>query len=179
MIVADTNLILALLLETPERAVADAVLARNGQWVAPFLWRSELRNALALLVRRGRLDSAAATEVCGRARTVLAAEHAVTDGHVLRLAARSGCTAYDCEFVALAEWLAVPLVTFDREVLAAFPSIAIHPQEFAAGGFWGDRISEALVGYGLRSGEPLDGAGAVRSQRHGRRSASPRKRRAA
>jgi predicted nucleic acid-binding protein len=45
--------------------------------------------------------------------------------HVLRLAASSNCTAYDCEFVAIAEDLAVPLITADNQLLQHFPNVAI------------------------------------------------------
>jgi predicted nucleic acid-binding protein len=48
----------------------------------------------------------------------------------LQLAAESGCSAYDCEFVALARDLEVPLVTADRQLLAAFPSTAVSPEAF-------------------------------------------------
>jgi predicted nucleic acid-binding protein len=58
-------------------------------------------------------------------------EYAVVSHHVLDLAARSGCSAYDCEFVALAEDLNVKLVTNDRQLLKAFPRIAIAPKDFA------------------------------------------------
>ena len=37
----------------------------------------------------------------------------------------SGCTAYDCEFVALADVHQVPLVTVDRRILKTFPKLAI------------------------------------------------------
>jgi len=43
---------------------------------------------------------------------------------VLDLVASSTCTAYDCEFVALARELAVPLVTTDKQILRDFPAIA-------------------------------------------------------
>jgi predicted nucleic acid-binding protein len=45
--------------------------------------------------------------------------------HVLQLAAASRCTAYDCEYVALAYALDVPLVTVDRQILSHFPERAI------------------------------------------------------
>jgi predicted nucleic acid-binding protein len=72
------------------------------------------------------------------ARTVLAEaeifftnqEYLVASPDVLNLASRSGCTAYDCEYVALAEALDVLLITEDREVLRAFPDRAISPEKF-------------------------------------------------
>jgi predicted nucleic acid-binding protein len=44
---------------------------------------------------------------------------------VLTLADRSYCSAYDCEYVALAKRLGVKLVTMDRKVLRAFPEVAV------------------------------------------------------
>ena len=41
-----------------------------------------------------------------------------------------GCSAYDCEFVALALDLKVPLVTSDKKVLKAFKGTAIALHEF-------------------------------------------------
>jgi len=52
-------------------------------------------------------------------------EYLVASPDVLALAIQSGCTAYDCEYVALAEALDVPLVTEDRDVLRAFPARAV------------------------------------------------------
>jgi predicted nucleic acid-binding protein len=40
---------------------------------------------------------------------------------VLTLALESGCSAYDCEFVALAKQLGVKLVTEDAKLRRAFP----------------------------------------------------------
>ena len=57
-------------------------------------------------------------------------EYEVAAHQVLSLAARSGCSAYDCEFVALAENLGVALVTSDGELLRAFPERAIAPATF-------------------------------------------------
>lgn len=48
--------------------------------------------------------------------------------------ATSRCSANDCELVALAEELGVPLVTSDRQVLAEFPDLARSPEAFLAAG---------------------------------------------
>jgi len=42
-------------------------------------------------------------------------EYQVVSSDVLRLAARSGCTAYDCEFVALAQELGVAFAVEEDE----------------------------------------------------------------
>ncbi|HUP48723.1 MAG TPA: type II toxin-antitoxin system VapC family toxin [Thermoanaerobaculia bacterium] len=125
MIVVDTNVILHLWLETPETAAAEALLESDSEWGAPLLWRSEIRNALALLIRHRSFPLQAAKEIVRSAEELMAGrEFAVPSDDVLDLAQRSGCSAYDCEFVALAVALDVPLVTTDRKVLRAFPKTA-------------------------------------------------------
>lgn len=131
MIVADTNLIAYLLLEGPKVAEAEAVFRKDADWVAPALWRSEFRNVLAMLMRQQRLDLPGATACWQEAETLIATPEASSDSHeILRLAQTSGCTAYDCEFVALARQLGAPLVTADGQVLKAFPGIAVSLQAF-------------------------------------------------
>ena len=56
----------------------------------------------------------------------------IHSSRVLELSGVSGCTAYDCEFVYLAEALGVPLVTEDQKVLFAFPGQAIAMADFLA-----------------------------------------------
>lgn len=46
---------------------------------------------------------------------------------VLALAQQSGCSGYDCLFVALAVEHHLPLATLDKKLLGKFPGVAIHP----------------------------------------------------
>lgn len=125
MIVVDSNVIAYLYLPGEFTPAAEALLERDLAWAAPPLWRSELRNILAGYLRRGRLSLDQATAIQREAEALLAPAEADVDSEaVLRLAAQSGCTAYDCEFVALAQALDVPLVTMDAALLKAFPRIA-------------------------------------------------------
>jgi len=48
----------------------------------------------------------------------------VSSEQVLALASSSRCSAYDCEFVAAAQQLGVPLFTEDQMILSAFPDQA-------------------------------------------------------
>ncbi len=48
----------------------------------------------------------------------------------MRLISESNCSAYDCEFVALAQQLDVSLITLDRRILREFPNVAVAPAEF-------------------------------------------------
>ncbi len=133
MIVADTNLIAYLLIQSEHTAAAEKVRARDGTWLAPPLWRSEFRNVLALYVKGGRLALGAVLQLAEAAEALMHGREVEVDAAtVLRLAAASGCTAYDCEFVAVAQAAGVPLVTADRKVVAAFPSVAVSPAAFLA-----------------------------------------------
>ncbi len=57
-------------------------------------------------------------------------EYQVSSLHILQLVNSSDCSAYDCEFVALAKLLNIPLITADKKILKAFPSIAKTIDEF-------------------------------------------------
>ena len=131
MIVVDTNVLVYFWIHGERTSHAEAVLARDAVWAAPALWRSEFRSALVQFVRRGAITLDFAQDVVGRAERMMARhEYTVPSSRVLTLAERSGCSAYDCEFVTLAEDLGVPLVTSDADLLRAFPSRALRPEAF-------------------------------------------------
>lgn len=133
VIVVDTNVIAYCFIRSGLTEVAQQVRARDADWHAPFLWRSEFRNVLCGYLRRGLFPLAdlelvrAATE-----QALTGREHFVSGQRVLSVAATSGLSACDAEFVALAEDLGVPLVTTDAGVLKAFPHRAIAMQDYLA-----------------------------------------------
>lgn len=131
MIVADTNLFAYLYIKGEQTTLAESVFLRDPEWAAPLLWRSEFRNILTGLIRRKTLSLPVAVDLFRETEEWMKGrEYAVVSHHVLDLAARSGCSAYDCEFVALAEDLNVKLVTNDRQILKAFPRNAVSLKEF-------------------------------------------------
>lgn len=131
MIVVDTNVICYRWMSSRNSAAAEIALSKDPHWIAPLLWRSEFRNIVALAIRRRALAIHSAQEIMRKAEvTFQGSEFAVSSGAVLQLVARSNCTAYNCEFVALAHAEGVQLVTADREILREFPEVAISLEEF-------------------------------------------------
>jgi predicted nucleic acid-binding protein len=133
MIVVDSNVLVYLYLPGEYTADAEALLESDPEWAAPVLWRSEFRNVLAGYMRRKTLIFDQAYAVQREAENLLAgSEFEVDSQTVLELVRDSECSAYDCEFIALATKLKTKLVTMDKKVLRAFPkhSVALD----AAGG---------------------------------------------
>jgi predicted nucleic acid-binding protein len=84
-----------------------------------------------MYLRQRHLTLPEAVEVQASAEALLAGrEYTVESDAVLTLVATSGRSAYDCEFVALAQALAVPLVTSDRQLLASFPETVVALSSF-------------------------------------------------
>ena len=126
MIVVDSNVLAYLYLPGAHSALAEALLARDPEWAAPVLWRSEFRNVLAGYLRRKALTFEQACRLQREAESLLAGcEFEVDSLGVLELVRDSDCSAYDCEFIALAMQLDTRLVTMDKKLLRAFPKRAV------------------------------------------------------
>jgi predicted nucleic acid-binding protein len=126
VIVVDTNVIAYLWLPGTSTSKAEALLQADPEWAAPVLWRSEFRNVLAGLLRRGEVDLETAIRLAEASEEHMRGrEFSVGPAEVLERVVASRCSAYDCEFVVLAEELGVALVTTDRQVLKSFPQTAI------------------------------------------------------
>ena len=126
MIVVDSNVLAYLYLPSEYTAAAEALLERDAEWAAPILWRSEFRNILVGYMRRKAISFKQANSLQREAESLLeGSEFEVDSLGVFELARDSDCSAYDCEFVALAMKLDTKLVTMDKKLLRAFPKRAI------------------------------------------------------
>ena len=131
MIVVDTNIIAYLYLESGRSMQSEQALKKDPQWAAPLLWRSELRNVLALYLRKDILALEDIQRIMREAALLMKGrEYEVASLQVLKLVASSSCSAYDCEFVALAKDLGIPLVTVDKKILREFPKVAVSLDQF-------------------------------------------------
>ena len=134
MIVADTNLIVHLGIRSEWTPVAEHIFDKDPEWHAPVLWRSEFRSTLASHMRAGLMTYEHALSAMEEAEQFMLdrGNHWVDSTAVLSLVAESNCSAYDCEFVALARHLRVPLITSDSQLLRNFPNRAFAPDQFLA-----------------------------------------------
>jgi predicted nucleic acid-binding protein len=131
VIVVDTNLLVYLYVRSEYSDLADKAFLKDPDWIAPLLWRSEFLNVLTGCLRKGIVPLDVAGEIAGEAELLMeGGEYSVGSLEILNLAAQSRCSAYDCEFVALARELNVPLVTTDSQILSEFPERAVSLEAF-------------------------------------------------
>jgi predicted nucleic acid-binding protein len=121
VIVADVNVLAYLLIPGKFTKAAEQLLEEEPVWVVPRLWRSEFRSILANYLRANEMELDDAAVIFQRAEELVGAEeYEVETAHVLRLCKESKCSAYDCEYIALAEFLDLKLVTKDGKLANAF-----------------------------------------------------------
>ena len=129
MIVVDTN-VLAYYFAGFASPLATAAIEwrqRDSAWRAPAFWRSEFRNVLANYLRAKWMTPGVAAKIWREADAAMAGGTLEVDAErVLALVAQSGCSAYDCEYVELAQRLGAPLLTADKKLIAAFPKICLQ-----------------------------------------------------
>ena len=125
MIVADANVILYALTQGEHTAAARKALEGEDGVAVPTLWRLEVANALAVILRRGLLTPEEATQAfTGALATFSSREHDVAPDAALRIALESNLSAYDSEYVALARQLGCTLVTNDRRIIREAADVA-------------------------------------------------------
>jgi predicted nucleic acid-binding protein len=101
-----------------------------GETVAPAVWEAELANVLWMAIRKGVVpaeEGAQRLDLAVRLGVRSVPSRALWHG-ALALAMESGLAVYDTLFVELARRERLPLATFDRAILTAFPAIAKRPR---------------------------------------------------
>lgn len=125
MIVVDTNIITYLYISGEHTEQVEQLLRYDPDWAVPVLWRSEFRNVLTLYMRKSILSLDQTIMIMNEAENMLRErEYEISSSHIMRLSNSSDCSAYDCEFVALAQHLNCQLITADKKILGAFPEVA-------------------------------------------------------
>jgi len=131
MIIADTNIISYLLFPTPYTDSVENLYKIDPDWSAPILWKSELRNVMALYLRKKIITLEKAVQLQDTAESIIIQnDYDVSSSQVLSLIDKSNCSSYDCEFIALAHHFDTKLVTHDKKILREFPSTAISVSDF-------------------------------------------------
>jgi predicted nucleic acid-binding protein len=132
MIVVDANIIIYLHIQSDRTPQALCALKKDPSWVAPLLWESEFRSVLTGYIRRRILKLDAAKQIMNSAlQTMEGREMLPPSDLVLELVTASDCSAYDCEYVALARRLGLNLVTSDKKILRNFPETAVELSAYA------------------------------------------------
>ncbi|MCZ6623830.1 MAG: type II toxin-antitoxin system VapC family toxin [Deltaproteobacteria bacterium] len=128
---ADSNLIAYLLIPGDRNKVSEEVLCRDSHWAVPLLWRSEFRNILTLYMRHeGMVIEQAKITMSKAERLVSDREYAVNSEAVLDFVQKTALSAYDAEFVVLAQHFNTKVVTTDLKLLKEAPDRAVSPEGF-------------------------------------------------
>ncbi len=129
MLVVDTSAVLAALFARPPATGLVERLARDGDLHGPHLIDTEVLHSLRRLTITGEISEDRATDARSdfAELALVRYPHHPLSNRVWEL--RHNLTAYDATFVALAEALAVPLVTCDAR-LASAPGHQAHVELF-------------------------------------------------
>ena len=128
MIVADCTLIARLIIGVDDPAPARALWLRDSDWAAPTFWEPEFASVLLKYERARLMSPAAGAERARHALEIFEhTTHQLLMDRALQTARRTGCSAYDSYYIALAEELGVKLYTYNREILRRCRGLAFQP----------------------------------------------------
>jgi len=131
VIVVDVNIVAYFLIEGEKTTSARDLLRRDPDWRLPVLWRHEYLNVLATFARKGGATIAEAQSLWQRGIELLGPrEQGVDMESALVLATENRISAYDAQYIALAQELQTICVTEDRRLLKTFPALTRTMQAF-------------------------------------------------
>lgn len=131
MIVVDANIIIYYAVAGPLTASVGELIRKDADWRTSALWRYEFTNALTGMVRAKMLGESEAGDAIARAISLMSPrEQDVDQGAALHAALRFTLSAYDAQYVALAEMLGVCCITADKSLARRATPITASLIEF-------------------------------------------------
>jgi len=129
MIVVDTNVLAYFMIRGEYSEAVDRLYAEDSEWIAPRLWLDEFLNVLATTERTEKLSSAEADAILSDAVELMTdSSYDVPAYQILSTARRTGCSAYDSQYLALAQDLGLQLYTFDKRLIERSGGLAMQPK---------------------------------------------------
>ena len=133
MVLVDTNILLALLVDSDWSQHARALYARDPNWRTESHGLVELSNVLTRYVRVRKLTMARALAALSEAEAVIGKGiYKVAHGDALEIAVKDGVSAYDARFLRAAKLLGMPLITEDVKLRKAAPNLTCSLAEALA-----------------------------------------------
>ena len=112
--------------------MAELLLSSDSDWNAPVLWKSEIRSVLGRYLRKNIFSVEEVLLIIQQAEELLADNvFEVSFSHVMKLVNSSNCSSYDCEFVALAQYLGCAFVTADKKIIREFPETVVSLGDYS------------------------------------------------
>jgi predicted nucleic acid-binding protein len=126
--VLDASTTVAWALNESDECAAQVRARMKGDYaLVPTLWWFELRNALVVNERRGRItERQTARFLSDVERLAITVDRTPDQSGVLTLARRHRLTVYDAAYLELAVRNLLPLATLDQMLAAAARSEAVH-----------------------------------------------------
>jgi predicted nucleic acid-binding protein len=131
MIVVDTNVTAYLLIDGRHSELARSVHQLDSEWWVPAVWQHEFVNMMTNYGKFGGFSVDECIATWSDALNVLKCRIEEPDwSGVLQTAVKHGITAYDAQFIWLADAKVTVCVTEDKELVKKFPKTAISMENF-------------------------------------------------
>jgi len=152
MIVVDANILAFYVIKGKRTVDANALRDKDAEWILPAFWCVEFQSILWKYVRFDGMAASKALELLDQAMAMFA-PNGVTPrpDMVLRDALAWKITAYDAQYVSLANHLGVRCVTEDGPVQKACPTVAISLDNFLGRATAGGMVHETGPSYRTRT----------------------------
>ncbi len=134
MVIVDTGPLAFLLLPGDMTDLAQRAYLKDAAWASAPLWRSEFRNLVVRYIREGWVSQTSAEQILAAAEAKMhPRQYNIDSKAVVELAIQTGLSAYQCEYLALAQDLNIPLITTNDDLVAAAPTLAIGLKAYVDG----------------------------------------------